>query len=112
VGGEAKFDCKELGPILNSCELLKVTIKEPQPVTRPSGGHFYAGRSLHCQVENHERPKFATPILYAIDILKFYDIFFSIYITIDNIFCICFLKFLVIFIFSSNVFSSILHHSS
>ena len=35
-------------------------------------------RSLHCQVENHVRIKFATPILYAIDNFKNYDIF-SIY---------------------------------
>ena len=33
------------------------------------------GRSLHCQVENHMRTKFATPILYAIDNFKNYDIF-------------------------------------
>jgi hypothetical protein len=33
------------------------------------------GRSLHCQVENHVRTKFATPILYAIDNSKNYDIF-------------------------------------
>ena len=33
------------------------------------------GRSLHCQVENHVRTKFATPILYAMDIFKNYDIF-------------------------------------
>ena len=33
------------------------------------------GRSLHCQVENHVRTKFATPILYAIDNFKIYDIF-------------------------------------
>jgi hypothetical protein len=32
-------------------------------------------RSLHCQVENHVRTKFATPILYAIDIFLNYDIF-------------------------------------
>ena len=47
------------------------------------------GRSLHCQVENHVRTKFATPILYAIDNFKNYDIFY-IYISIDNIFCIFF----------------------
>jgi hypothetical protein len=70
------------------------------------------GRSLHCQVENHVRTKFATPILYAIDNSKNYDIFFYVYMTIDSIFCVFFLKFLVIFIFSSNFFSSILHHSS
>ena len=33
------------------------------------------GRSLHCQVENHVRTKFATPIFYAIDNYKNYDIF-------------------------------------
>jgi hypothetical protein len=61
------------------------------------------GMSLHCQqVENHVQTKFATPILYAIDILKIMIIFY-IYITIDNIFCIFFenfnhLHFLVIFL--------------
>ena len=35
------------------------------------------GRSLHCQVINHVRTKFATPILYAINNFKIYD--FSIY---------------------------------
>ena len=34
------------------------------------------GRSLHCQVENHVRTKFATFILYAIDIFEIYDYFF------------------------------------
>ena len=33
------------------------------------------GRSLHCQVEHHVRTKFATPILYAIDNFKNYEIF-------------------------------------
>ena len=42
-----------------------------------------------CQIKNHMQWKFATPILYAIDIIKIYD-FFSIYITIDNIFCMFF----------------------
>ena len=36
------------------------------------------GRSLYCQVENHVRTKFATPILYAIDNFKIYE-FFSTY---------------------------------
>jgi hypothetical protein len=36
---------------------------------------IFTGRSLHCQVENHVRTKFATPILYAIDNSKNYDIF-------------------------------------
>jgi hypothetical protein len=30
------------------------------------------GRSLHCQVEHHMQTKFATPVLHAKDILKFY----------------------------------------
>ena len=38
--------------------------------------------------------------------------FSYIYTTIDSIFCIFFWIFLVIFIFASNCFSSILHHSS
>ena len=33
------------------------------------------GRSLHSQVEHHVRDNFANPILYGIDIFKFYDIF-------------------------------------
>ena len=32
-------------------------------------------RLLYCQVEHHERDKFATPVLYGIDNFKFYDIF-------------------------------------
>ena len=31
------------------------------------------GRSLHCQVEHHVRPKFATLILHAIYNFKIYD---------------------------------------
>jgi len=30
------------------------------------------GRSLHCEVENHVRTKFATPMKYAIDIFSLY----------------------------------------
>jgi hypothetical protein len=48
------------------------------------------GEGTPCQIENHVQRKFATPILYAIDIFKNYDFFFSTYITIDNIFCIFF----------------------
>ena len=33
------------------------------------------GGSLHSQVEHHVRDKFATPVLYGIDILLFDDIF-------------------------------------
>ena len=55
------------------------------------------GRSLHSEVEHHVQGNFATPILYGIDNFIFYDIFFYIYISIENIFCIYFLKFLAIF---------------
>jgi len=47
------------------------------------------GKVTPCQIKNHVQRKFATPILYAIDIFLNYD-FFSTYITIDNIFCIFF----------------------
>ena len=59
------------------------------------------GRSLHCQVEHHQRTKFATPILHVIDNFKIYDIFPHIH-TIDSIFFIYFLIFLVIIKFSIN----------
>ena len=36
---------------------------------------YITRRSLHCQVEHHVQTKFATPILHAIDNLKFNDIF-------------------------------------
>jgi hypothetical protein len=48
------------------------------------------GEVTPCQIKNHVQRKFATPILYAIDIFKNYDFFFSTYITIDNISCIFF----------------------
>jgi hypothetical protein len=51
------------------------------------------GRSLHYQVKDQVRTKFATPIIYAIDNFKNYNIFFYIYMTIDNIFCIFFWNF-------------------
>jgi hypothetical protein len=66
------------------------------------------GEGTPCQIKNHVQRKFATPILYAIDIFNFFS---STYIIIDNIFYIFFLKILVI-IFSSNCLSSILRHSS
>ena len=50
---------------------------------------YYHGDVTTCQIKNHVQRKFATPILYAIDIFKNYD-FFTIYVTIDNIFCIFF----------------------
>jgi hypothetical protein len=56
------------------------------------------GGSLHSQVEHHVRDKFAAPILYGIDNPSIM-MFFYIYITIDNIFCIYFWKFLAILIF-------------
>ena len=40
--------------------------------------NLFTGRSLHCQVENHVRTKFANPILYAIDNFTNYDIFLHI----------------------------------
>ena len=43
--------------------------------TRGGGWVGGTGRSLHCQVENHVRTKFATPILYAMDNFRNYDIF-------------------------------------
>ena len=36
------------------------------------------GEVTPCQIKNHVQRKFATPILYAIDIFKNYD-FFSLY---------------------------------
>ena len=36
--------------------------------------NIITGRLFHCQVEHHVRDKFATPISYGIDNLKFYDI--------------------------------------
>ena len=52
---------------------------------RPHGGF------TPCQIEHHVWTKFATPILHAIFRNLWY--FFYIYITIDNIFCICFWNF-------------------
>ena len=45
-----------------------------------SGGGCNTGRSLHCQVENHVRTKFATPILYAMDNFKIMIFFLYIHI--------------------------------
>ena len=59
----------------------------------------YSRRSHPLTFYNHMQTKFASPILYAIDNFKIYDISPCIHITIDNIFIFMFLKFLVIFIF-------------
>jgi len=61
---------------------------------------------------SYVQTKFANPILYAIDNIEHYGISLYIYTTIDAIFFILFLNFLVIFIFYSNCFGSILRHSS
>ena len=55
--------------------------------------YIYPGEVTPCQIKNHVQRKFATPILYAIDIFLNYDIFFNMYKTIDNIFCIFFWNF-------------------
>jgi hypothetical protein len=39
---------------------------------------FIPGEVTPCQIKNHVQRKFATPILYAIDIFKIYD-FFSLH---------------------------------
>ena len=39
---------------------------------------YLHGEVTPCQIKNHVQRKFATPILYAIDIFKSYD-FFSLY---------------------------------
>jgi hypothetical protein len=49
-------------------DLHLVDVDDVAPPTIKLSDTKRMGRSLHCQVENHERPKFATPILYAIDI--------------------------------------------
>jgi hypothetical protein len=82
---------------VGECDLMNPTMVVGQLVVNKTPAHHKVdkllenfsenahGRSLYYQVENHVRTKFATPILYAMDILKNY-----IYITIDNIFCIYF----------------------
>ena len=70
------------------------------------------GRSLHYQVENHVRTKFATPILYAIDNFKNYYIFPTYTQPLIISFVYISIEILVIFLFSSICFSSILYHSS
>jgi len=69
------------------------------------------GRSFHCQVEHHVRTKFVALILYVIDNFNNCDVFFHIYIIINNIFEY-FFELCSHFHSCSNSFSSVLRHSS
>ena len=60
-------------------------MKDPRKINVRTRG-FQARGFTPCQVEHHVWTKFTTPILHAIDNFKNYDVFFYIYITIDNIF--------------------------
>ena len=51
---------------------------------------LHPGEGTPLSSSNHVQRKFVTPILYAIDNFKNYDIFFYIHISIDDIFFIFF----------------------
>ena len=80
--GFMSFSRKNIQGYLHAWFLIHLwskTIDIKSRLTLNTWKHCLPGRAPHCQVENHVQRKFATPILYAIDIFKFYDFFPSIY---------------------------------